>query len=323
MLNDHLDYAGDPTAIKPEVQVEPLLSEKHRTTIKFVLAFAAIYLIWGSTFLAIRFAIETLPGMLMAAVRFIVSGATLCIWARCQGARLEEGSPRRASFISALLLLLLGHGSVVLAIHWVPSGLAALLISTTPLWVALFEWAAPGGKRPGGRVTAGILMSFLGILILIGVGDLKGSGSIDVFGAVILVLSSISWAIGTIYSRSVKVSTSPLMTSGMQMLWGGALLFVAAMVNGDLRHFNLMAVSFRSVAALLYLIVFGSIIAFTSYSWLIRKTSPSRVITSAYVNPVVAVLLGAAAGEPLTYRMMLALLTIVLGVFVTTNAKSA
>ena len=296
------------------------MPEQTPSTAKLVLAFAAIYLIWGSTFLAIRYAIETLPGFLMAAVRFVMAGAVLCIWARMNGAKLADGHPRRAAFMSGLLLLLVGHGSVVLAVHWVPSGIAALLMSTTPLWVALMEWALPGGRHPGGRVTAGILMSFLGIIMLIGVGDLR-SGTIDPLGAGILALSSISWAAGTIYARGAKISSSPLMTSGMQMLWGGVFLFAAAILNGDLDDFSVSSVSFRSFLALIYLIFFGSILAFTAYSWLVKVTSPARAITSAYVNPVVAVLLGAAAGEPLTYRMMLAMLTIVLGVFVTTNTK--
>ena len=171
--------------------------------IRLVLAFAAIYLIWGSTFLAIRYAIETLPGFLMASIRFVIAGAVLCFWAKLKGAKLAEGRPRRAAFISGLLLLFLGHGSVVLAVHWVPSGLAALLMSTTPLWVALMEWALPGGRHPGGRVTAGILMSFLGIVMLIGVGDLR-SGTIDFLGASILALSSIFWAAGTIYTRGER-----------------------------------------------------------------------------------------------------------------------
>jgi drug/metabolite transporter (DMT)-like permease len=297
------------------------MPEQQPSKVKLVLAFAAIYLIWGSTFLAIRYAIETLPGFLMASVRFVIAGALLCGWAKWKGAKLAEGHPRRAAFLSGLLLLFLGHGSVVLAVHWVPSGLASLLMSTTPLWVALMEWALPGGRHPGGRVTAGILMSFLGIVILIGVGDLR-SGTIDLLGVGILALSSVFWAAGTIYARNAKISSSPLMTSGMQMLWGGVFLFGAAVLNGDLEGFSLLNVSLRSVVALGYLIFFGSILAFTAYSWLVKVTSPARTITSAYVNPVVAVLLGAAAGEPLTYRMSVAMLTIVLGVFVTTNAKN-
>jgi drug/metabolite transporter (DMT)-like permease len=298
------------------------MPEQPPSTVKLVLAFAAIYLVWGSTFLAIRYAIETLPGFLMASIRFVVAGAILCIWARWQGARMAEGNSRRAAFISAFMLLLLGHGSVVLAVHWIPSGLAALLMCTTPLWVAILEWALPGGQHPGGRVTAGILMSFLGIIMLIGVGDLR-SGTIDFLGAAILAVSSLCWAAGTIYSRNAKISSSPLLTSGMQMLWGGIFLFMAAVLNGDLDGFSPGDVSLRSLLALIYLILFGSILAFTAYSWLIKVTSPSRAITSAYVNPVVAVLLGAAAGEPLTYRMSVAMLTIVLGVFVTTNTKTS
>src|SRR6185295_18522941 len=130
-------------------------------------------------------------------------------------------------------LLLAGHGTVVLAIHWVPSGLAALLLCTTPIWVALVEWALPGGRRPGGRVTAGIMLGFLGIMMLIGVGELTNNGTVDFLGAGLLLASSLSWAFGTIYSRHVQVSTSPVLTSGMQMFTGGILLLVAAILNGD------------------------------------------------------------------------------------------
>ena len=289
---------------------------------KLVLAFASIYFIWGSTYLAIRYAIQTLPGFLMAAVRFLLAGAALCAWAKWQGSKLCGPHPWRTSFTMGFFLLLMGNGMVVVAIHWVASGVAALLLCTTPLWVALLEWASPGGKRPDGRVSAGILMGFLGIMMLIGVGDFR-SGTIDFPGAGILLLSSISWAAGTIYSRRRKVSESPLMTSGMQMLSGGALLLVAGILNGDLGLLNLRSVSVQSVLAFGYLTFFGSIVAFTSYSWLVTATSPARAVTSSYVNPVVAVLLGhAIAGEPLTYRMMLAMLTIVLGVIVITSSQA-
>jgi len=300
------------------------MNEQTSKQIKLVLAFAAIYLIWGSTFLAIRYAIQTLPGFLMAAFRFVTAGAILCLIAKFQGAKMAEvGNPRRAAFITGLLLLLLGHGAVVLAVKNVPSGIAALLMATTPLWVALMEWALPDGVRPSGRVTAGILMSFLGIIMLIGPGNLRGAGTIDLKSAGILAFSSISWAAGTIYARGVKISPSPFMTSGMQMLWGGCFLFFASAATHELDDFSLWTVSLNSVIALGYLIFFGSILAFTAYSWLIKVTSPARAITSAYVNPVVAVLLGSfIAKEPLTYKMMLAMLTIVLGVFVTTNAKN-
>ncbi len=291
---------------------------------KLILAFASIYFIWGSTYLAIRYAIQTLPGFLMAAARFMLAGGVLCAWAWWQGARLTGRSPWRTAFATAFFLLLAGHGTVVMAIHWVPSGVAALLLCTTPIWVALIEWALPGGKRPGGRVSTGILLGFLGIVMLIGVGDFGdfGDGAVDFLGAGILVASSISWAFGTIYSRRAQVSASPIMTSGMQMLSGGTLLLCAGILNGDLSLFHLDTVSMKSVLAFGYLTVFGSIVAFTAYSWLVKVTSPARAVTSSYVNPVVAVLLGhAIAGEPLTYRMMLAMLTIILGVIVMTRPQ--
>jgi drug/metabolite transporter (DMT)-like permease len=291
--------------------------------LKLALAFAAIYLIWGSTYVAIHYAIQTLPGFLMAAMRFTIAGGALYIWAWSQGARLTGQTPRRTAFTMGLLLLFLGHGSVVLAIHWVSSGLAAVLLCTTPIWVALIEWGLPGGKRPGGRVSTGILLGFLGIVMLIGIGDLRND-QVDLLGVGILVVSSIAWSGGTIYARRRHVSTSPLMTSSVQMLAGGILLFIAAILNGDFDRFHADTVSVSSALAFGYLTLFGSIIAFTAFSWLVQVTSPARVVTSSYVNPVIAVLLGhAIAGEALTYRMMLAMLMIVLGVIVITSAPRA
>jgi drug/metabolite transporter (DMT)-like permease len=293
------------------------------STAKLILAFASIYFIWGSTYVAIRYAILTLPGFLMAAVRFMLAGAILCAVAYWQGARLSGSTAWRTAIATGFILLLLGHGAVVLAIHWVPSGLAALLLCTTPIWVALMEWALPGGKRPDGRVSTGILLGFLGIVMLVGVGDLRND-EVDLLGAGILLLSSVAWGAGTIYSRRVQVSSSPLMTSGMQMLTGGCWLFAASLLNGDLSRFHFDTISVQSVLALGYLTFFGSIIAFTAYSWIIKVASPARAVTSSYVNPVVAVLLGhAIAGEPLSYRMMLAMLTIVLGVIVITSSQIA
>src|SRR2546425_9082137 len=187
---------------------------------KLIVAFGSIYFIWGSTYVAIHYAIQTLPGFLMAAVRFMVAGAILCAVACWQGARLSGPTAWRTALATGFILLLLGHGAVVLAIHWVPSGLAALLLCTTPIWVARMEWALSGGKRPGGRVSTGILLGFLGIVMLVGVGDLRND-EVDLLGVGILLLSSAAWAAGTIYARRVQVSTSPLLTSGMQMFTGG------------------------------------------------------------------------------------------------------
>ncbi len=297
-------------------------SEPSASVPKLVIAFGAIYFIWGSTYVAIHYAIQTLPGFLMAAARFMLAGAVLCTYSWSRGARLAGPHPWRTVFAMAFFLLLAGHGTVVLAIHWVPSGLAALLLCTTPIWVALLEWALPGGKRPGGRVSTGILMGFLGVIMLIGVGDLR-SGTVDFLGAGVLLASSVSWAFGTIYARHRQVSASPILTSGLQMFSGGLLLLVAGVLNGDLSLLHANTVSAQSILAFGYLTVFGSIVAFTAYSWLVKVTSPARAVTSSYVNPVVAVLLGhAIAGEPLTYRMMMAMLTIVLGVIVITSSQA-
>lgn len=291
------------------------------TTAKLVAAFAIIYVVWGSTYLAMRYAIDTLPGFMMAAARFMLAGGFLYAWAWRRGARPSGPYAWRSAFITGFLLLLMGNGTVVLAVHWVPSGLTALLISTTPLWVALLEWARPGGKHPGGQVTTGLLMGFLGIVMLIGVGDIS-SGTVDILGAATLALSSISWAAGSVYARHVEVSASPLMTSGMQMLSGGFLLSIAGVLNGDLLRLTTETISWQSILAFLYLTIFGSVIAFTAYSWLVKAASPGRAITSSYVNPVVAVVLGwAMRGEPITYRMVLAMATIILGVVVITSAK--
>jgi len=195
------------------------------------------------------------------------------------------------------------------------------LLATTPLWVSLVDWAVPGGKRPSGRVTVGILLGFLGILLLIGVGDLNAR-EVDFLGAGVLLLSSIAWAAGTIYSRRVHISSSPVLTSGMQMFTGGVLLFIMGALNGDLSLLHWQSISMKSVVAFGYLTVFGSIVAFTAYSWLIKATTPARAITSAYVNPVVALLLGhIIAGEPLTYRVALAMVTIILGVVAITTSQ--
>ena len=301
----------------------PMKAPQKPPLLLLILAFGAIYFIWGSTYVAIHYAIQTLPGFLMAATRFMIAGGILCGWAYSKGARLTGPAPWRTAFTMGGILLVLGHGSVVLAIHWVPSGLAALLLCTTPIWVALIEAALPGGKPPGGRVSTGILLGFLGIVMLVGVGDLRND-EVDLLGVGILLLSSAAWAAGTIYARREQVSTSPLLTSGMQMFTGGVLLFLGSVLNGDLSRFHIDSISTQSTLAFGYLIFFGSILAFTAYSWLLQVTSPARAVTSSYVNPIVAVLLGhALAGEPLTYRMMLAMLTIVFGVIVITSAQTS
>lgn len=285
-------------------------------------AFAAVYLIWGSTYLAILFAIETLPPFLMAATRFLVAGALLYGWMRWRGAERPDARQWRAAVVVGGLLLFGGNGLVVWAEQWVPSGVAALLVATVPFWMVMLEWARPGGARPGAGVLLGLLLGFGGIALLIGPGEWAGGG-VHLPGALALLLASFSWATGSIYSRGAPLPASPLLATSMQMLAGGGLLLAAGTLLGEWGRVELGAVSVRSAAALLYLIVFGSLVGFSAYVWLLRVSTPARVSTYAYVNPVVAVLLGwALAGEALTARVVVAVAVIVGAVAVITTRRA-
>lgn len=292
-------------------------------TMKLVLAFAAIYIIWGSTYLGILYAIETLPPLLMAGSRFIIAGGVLYLWARMNGAtRPDFQGWRKASVIGALLLLG-GNGMVVLAERTVPSGLAALLIATEPLMIVMLDWLRPGGSRPIGKVVIGLVLGFSGMALLVGPSGLAGSSAVDPVGAGMLVLASLSWATGSLYAARSRIQTDPVMGAAMQMLAGGALLLAAGLIRGEAAGFAIAAVSLKSLAAFLYLIVFGSLVGFTSYSWLLRVTRPAVASTYAYVNPIVAVMLGwAFAGEVITANTIIAA-AIIIGsvVMISANTK--
>lgn len=290
---------------------------------KVVAAYAAVYIIWGSTYLAILFAIETLPPFLMASVRFLVAGGFLYTWTRLRGGE----RPLRAHWVAATIiggfLLLGGNGAVVWAEQRVSSGMAALLIATLPLWMVLVDWLRPGGTRPTGRVILGLVVGFAGLVYLIGPDD-AGVESVDRIGAAVLLFGSLSWAIGSIFARTAPRPRTPLLGTGMEMLAGGALLLVLGLAAGESPQVQLAAVSSRSALALLYLIVFGSLIGYTAYVWLLRVSTPARVSTYAYVNPVVAVFLGwALAGESLGARTLLGAAIIVGSVVIITGPKKA
>jgi drug/metabolite transporter (DMT)-like permease len=288
---------------------------------RVIAAFAAVYIIWGSTYLAILFAIETLPPFLMAGVRFLVAGAAVHMVLRARGAAAPPRSLWRSALIVGALLLLGGNGAVVWAEQHVPSGVAALLVATVPCWMVLLEWLRPGGVRPTFAVVLGLVLGTAGIIILIG-PDALGAGRVDPIGAGVLALGSLSWATGSIYSRSIRIPATPLLFTGMQMLAGGACLTAFGLLLGEAGEVDLGAVSARSALALLYLILFGSLIGYTAYIWLLRVSTAAKVATYAYVNPVVAVLLGwLFAGEALTTRMMLAAAVIVTGVAVITARR--
>ena len=290
---------------------------------QLITAFAAVYLIWGSTYLAIRFAIETLPPFFMAATRFLVAGALLYGFARWRGAE----SPTRRNWLAAALLgslfLLLGNGGVVWAEQVVPSGLAALLVAVVPMWTVLIDWVRPGGRRPGATTVAGLAIGFAGVAFLIAPGDLVGGAGVNLVGAVVLMGATLAWSIGTVYSSRLPLPASPLLATGMEMLAGGAGLAVAGLLAGEAARVDLAGASLRSVGSLAYLIVFGSLVGFTAFVWLLRVTTPARVATYAYVNPVVAVVLGwALAGEPLTARTLVAAAGIVAAVVLIVSERS-
>lgn len=268
-------------------------------------SFAAIYLIWGSTYLGIRVAIETLPPLLMAGARFLLAGTILYVWARVRG----TGAPRRGHWRSALvlggLLLLGGNGGVSWAEQYVASGAAALIIATTPLWVALLGGLRRGGARPDGREAAGLMLGLGGVALLVGPG--AAGDRVDPIGAAVLLLGSLSWAIGTLRAPRADLPASKALAIGMQMLAGGVLLTLAGLLTGEAARVDPAAVSLRSILALIYLVVFGSIVAFSAYIWLLDVCSAARVSTYAFVNPAVAVFLGwSLAGEPIGPRTILA-----------------
>ena len=273
-----------------------------------ILAFAALYLIWGSTYLGIRFAIETMPPFAMASSRFLLSGAMLVAWARFRGAPWPTRRQWAHAAMIGACLLFLGNGGVVWAEQrHVPSSLVALLVATTPAWVAVIDWLRPGGSKPNRGVVAGLALGFVGVALLIGPARLPDGSAVDLFGMALVVVASLAWAGGSVFSRHADHPRSPLMDTGIQALAGSSMVFIVSVLNGDWMRLNLEAISLRSVAAYVYLVIAGGIIAFTAFVWLIKRVEPSRVATYAYVNPVVAVFLGwALAGELLTIEMLIA-----------------
>lgn len=284
-----------------------------------IAAFAAIYLLWGSAYLAIRFAIETMPPLLMAGLRFLIAGGFLYAFTRLRGAPRPTATNWRAAAVVGGLLLG-ANGAVTWAEQWVPSGLAALLIATVPLWMVLLSWLR-GGDRPSLAIAFGLLLGLAGIGLLVGPSNLLGGTRIDPFGALALLLGALSWAAGSLYSRHAPLPKTALLGTGMEMLFGGAALFSAGLFRGE--KLQLSAISRCSGLAFGFLVVFGSIVAFSAYFWLLRVTSPARASTYAYVNPVVAVFLGwAFAGEPVTGLTLFASALIVTAVAVIVMQQS-
>jgi len=287
---------------------------------KIWIALFALYIVWGSTYLAIRFAVETMPPFLHASLRFLVSGAILFVWRRAAGDPMPTFSNWKATAIVGTFLLVGGNGLVSLAEKTVPSGIAALVIATSPFWLTLFEAFRAGGTKPTWQSILGLVVGFSGVFLLIGPSEITGSGqSFDTFGVIFLLIAPILWSLGSIYAKGADMPKSSLMSTGMQMLTGAVALFVVSVVTGELNGFSFGDVSMRSWWGLIYLITFGSLVGFVSYGWLLHNAPISLVSTYAYVNPVVAVFLGwLFAGEDLNARIALAS-TIIIGSVILIN----
>jgi len=278
-----------------------------------IAAFASVYVFWGSTYLAIRFTLETIPPFLFAGVRFVVAGALLYAWAARRAPRPTAVHWRSALIVGALLLLG-GNGGVVWAQQRVPSGLAALLVSTEPIWIVIVA-TAMGRERLSATGVIGVIMGFGGVALLVGPQRFAGGDPVELVGAVVIVLAALLWAVGSLYSREAPQPASQSLSTAMSMLAGGALLLLAAVVAGDFGRLDPSAVSLKSVLALFYLIIFGSLVAFSCYLWIMKAATPARASTYAYVNPVIAVVLGwLLAGEAMSPRVILSSCVIVVAV---------
>jgi drug/metabolite transporter (DMT)-like permease len=288
-------------------------------------AMAAVYIVWGSTYLAIRFAVETMPPFLMAGIRFLVAGGVLYAFRRLRGDPAPARFEWRSAAIVGFFLLVGGNGSVVWAEQRVPSGIAALLVGSAPLWMVLLDSLRPGGRRPGGWAVIGVVLGFVGIAILVGPSQLIGiEGDVDLLGAGALTLAAFSWAIGSLYNRSARLPGSPLLGTGMEMLAGGLGLLILGTLTGEWERLDLAAIAPRAWWGLAYLIVFGSWVGFAAYTWLLRVAPTTLVSTYAYVNPLVAIFVGnLLAGEPVTLRILIAAAIIVGSVAVITLTQPA
>jgi drug/metabolite transporter (DMT)-like permease len=291
--------------------------------VQVALGFAAIYLIWGSTYLAIRYAVETIPPLFMMGARHLVGGAAVYAWVRSRGTPAPQFRQWGYALIAGAFLFLGCHGVLAWGEQKVPSGLAALLCATLPLWTVLFSRMDGSERKLSARAWGGLLLGFAGVAVLIGPDVLHQR--IDFLAAGAVLLSALLWAMGTSYARTAKLPASTALSAAMQMISGGVLLLLCGKLTGEGARFQWAALTARSVLSLAYLIVFGSIIAFTVYVWLLTVSSPSRISTYAYVNPVVAVLLGwLVAREGLSFRTLAATTIILAGVaLVNTRRKQS
>ena len=291
---------------------------------KIWIALFALYVVWGSTYLAIRFAVETIPPFLHAGLRFLISGLILVIWRRAAGDAMPTLNQWKSLAIIGTLLLLGGNSLVAVAEQRIASGIAALIIGTVTLWLVVIETIRPGGVRPSWQALIGLIVGFGGIYLLVGPTDLTGGLQFDAMGTILLVIAAFLWSLGSIYSRSAELPKSALMMTGGEMLAGSIPIFIVSILFGEWKSFSFAQVSNESWLALLYLIAFGSMVGFVAYIWLLQNAPISLVATYAYVNPLVAVFLGNwFAQESLTPRILLGAVIIIGSVIFINSARQA
>ena len=312
--------------------VDQTTQAPHASRAMILAAFAAIYLIWGSTYLAIKVAIESVPPFLMTGVRFLLAGGALYAWSvlrppvqsnNAAPARPATAKAWRDAFLVGALMIVGGTSLVGWAELFVPSGITSLILATTPLWMVLLDGAS-NGRAPSGRVLVGVMIGLGGLAILIGPSLASPGDGVNLLGAGALTLASLTWTIGALYSRKIPHVGSSTRTTGMQMIAGAVLSIVIGVAIGELDQFSVSAITGKSLVAIAYLVVAGALVAFSAYVWLMRVSTPSRVATHAYVNPVVAVLLGwAVLGEAVTARTGVAMAVIVAAVVLIVSSPTS
>jgi len=286
---------------------------KEKMKTKVLIALLALYIVWGSTYLGIKFAIETIPPFLQAGIRFLISGIILMVWQRAAGAAMPTRKQWISTAIIGNLLLLGGNGMLGWAEQTIPSGVAAIIIGSMPMFLVIAEALRPHGVKPNLRAIIGLLIGFAGIIILVGPSNISGSDHpLNPLGLGALLIACITWSSGSVYAKTADLPKSTLVTTGAQMLTGSIGLFMVAFITREFHGFNVMEVSTKSMLGLTYLILVGSLVGFVSYGWLLQNAPISLVATYAYVNPVVAVVLGSwLAAEKLGPNIWLATAVII------------
>ncbi|HYR07838.1 MAG TPA: EamA family transporter [Longimicrobium sp.] len=285
-------------------------------------AYAATWIIWGSTYLAIAWGVRTVPPFLLVAMRSLAAGAILLTWARLRGHPAPTRAQWRAAAATGAMFFLVGHGGLFWAEQRVASGIAALMIATEHFWIVLITWALPGGRAPSRRAMLGVLIGLLGVAVL----TLGGSaeGGLDPVGIVVLLIAAGAWGAGSIYFQGERRPTSGAYAAGMPLVAGGVMLMIASAAMGETARVRAADFTPLALGSLLYLIVFGSVVAFSAFTWLVNTEGPSRAASYVYINPFVAVLLGwGVAGEALTPRMLAAGAAIVLAVVLIVRGSPA